>query len=48
MKATWRSPVFVLFAATSIILIANGSRQGFGLFLVPLSADHGWGRSAFA
>jgi len=48
MKATWRSPVFVLFAATSIILIANGSRQGFGLFLVPLSADLGWGRSEFA
>ena len=48
MKAIWRSPVFVLFAATTIILIANGSRQNFGLFLVPLSADLGWGRSEFA
>lgn len=48
MKAFWRTPVFVLFAATTIILIANGSRQGFGLFLVPLSADLGWGRSEFA
>lgn len=48
MKPIWRSPVFVLFAATAIILIANGSRQSFGLFLVPLSADLGWGRSEFA
>jgi len=48
MKAFWRSPVYVLCAATAIILIANGSRQNFGLFLVPLSDDLGWGRSEFA
>ena len=48
MKAFWRSPVFVLFAATAIILIANGSRQSFGLFVVPISTDLGWGRSEFA
>lgn len=48
MKAFWRTPVFVLFAATAIILIANGSRQSFGLFVVPLSNDLGWGRAEFA
>lgn len=48
MKAFWRTPVFVLFAATAIIVITNGSRQNFGLFLVPMSSDLGWGRSEFA
>lgn len=48
MTAFWRSPAFVLFAATAIILIANGSRQSFGLFVVPISGDLGWGRSEFA
>jgi len=48
MNAFWRKPVYVLFAATAVILIANGSRQNFGLFLVPLSNDLGWGRGEFA
>ena len=48
MTAFWRTPVFVLFAATAIIVITNGSRQNFGLFLVPMSTDLGWGRSEFA
>lgn len=48
MKAFWRTPVFVLFAATTIIVITNGSRQNFGLFLVPMSTDLGWGRTEFA
>ncbi len=48
MKAFWRTPVYVLFAATLLLLIANGTRQNFGLFLIPLSADLGWGRSEFA
>jgi MFS family permease len=48
MKAFWRTPVYVLFAATAIIVITNGSRQSFGLFLVPMSTDLGWGRGEFA
>ncbi|MEC7489616.1 MAG: MFS transporter [Pseudomonadota bacterium] len=48
MKPFWRSPLYVLCAATAVILITNGSRQNFGLFLVPLSEDLGWGRSEFA
>lgn len=46
--AFWRTPFFVLVAATLVILIANGSRQNFGLFLVPLSDDLSWGRLEFS
>ncbi len=28
--------------------LAMGARHGFGLFLQPMSADHGWGREVFA
>jgi predicted MFS family arabinose efflux permease len=48
MKPFWRSPVYVLFAATAVILIANGSRQSFGLFLEPISQDLKWGIGEFA
>lgn len=48
MTPFWRTPIYVLFAATALLLIANGSRQNFGLFLVPLSQDLGWGRSEFS
>ena len=48
MKGFWRTPVYVLFGATCIILIANGSRQGFGLFMAPLSAELGWGIREFS
>ncbi len=48
MRTFWREPAYVLFAATALLLVANGSRQNFGLFLIPLSADLGWARSEFA
>ena len=48
MKAFWRTPLFVLCGAVLILLIANGSRQSFGLFLVPISQDLEWGRTEFA
>ncbi len=48
MTAFWRTPLFVLFGTVAILLIANGSRQNFGLFLVPISADLGWGRTEFS
>ena len=44
----WRSPIYILFAATTVVLIANGSRQSFGLFLGPISTDLNWGASEFA
>ena len=48
MMRFWRSPLYVLVCATAIILIVNGTRQNFGLFLVPLSTDLGWGREEFS
>ena len=48
MKSFFRSPVYILFAATAVVLIANGSRQSFGLFLEPISTDLSWGVSEFA
>lgn len=48
MKAFWRTPVYVLICVTAIVMIVNGSRQNFGLFLVPLSEDLGWGRQEFS
>ena len=41
MKPFWRTPLFVLCGAVAILVIANGSRQNFGLFLVPISGDLG-------
>lgn len=48
MKSFWRSPFYILFAATAVVLIANGSRQSFGLFLDPIITDLDWGISEFA
>ena len=48
MKAFWRTPLFVLCGTVVILLIANGSRQNFGLFLEPISTDLNWGRAEFS
>lgn len=48
IKDFWRTPRFVIFAATAIILISYGTRQSFGLYLRPFSMDMGWGREVFS
>ncbi len=48
MNAFWRTPLFVLCGTVVILLIANGSRQSFGLFAVPISEGLAWGRAEFA
>ena len=48
MKEFWRTPLFVLCGTVVILLIANGSRQNFGLFLEPISTDLNWGRAEFS
>ena len=48
MTAFWRTPLFVLCGAVAILVIANGSRQSFGLFVGPVSTDLGWGRAEFS
>jgi predicted MFS family arabinose efflux permease len=46
-RAPWRSPPVVLACASVILLISIGTRQAFGLFLPPISADLGIGRGDF-
>jgi MFS family permease len=38
----------MLACAGAILLLSVGTRQGFGLFLRPMSMDLGWGRETFA
>lgn len=42
--AFWRRPFTVVVLCTMIILISYGTRQSFGLFLVPISNDIAGGR----
>src|SRR6266496_3069581 len=46
--SAWRSPSVVLVCGGLILLLAIGTRQSFGLFLVPMSLDLGWGRETFS
>jgi MFS family permease len=48
MNASWRTPTLILVCGGIIMTIAMGARHGFGLFLQPMSMDHGWGRETFA
>jgi MFS family permease len=38
----------MLACAGAILMLSIGTRQGFGLFLRPMSMDLGWGRETFA
>ncbi len=40
----WRTPGVVLLCGGIILTLAMGTRQGFGLFLQPMTFDHGWSR----
>jgi len=44
----WRTPTLVLICAAIILTLALGTRQTFGLFLQPMSADLGWGRGHYS
>jgi MFS family permease len=43
-----RTPVMVLACGCLIMCISFGIRSGFGLFMQPLSLEHGWGREVFS
>jgi len=47
-SSSWRSPTVVLLCGGTILTLAMGTRQGFGLFLQPMTFDHGWSRETFA
>ena len=44
----WRTPGVVLLCGGIILTLAMGTRQGFGLFLQPMTLDLGWSRETFA
>lgn len=45
--ANWRTPVVILMAGTVVLILAFGIRTSFGIFLVPISENMGWGREVF-
>lgn len=44
----WRTPLIVFLSGCLLLFLSFGTRQGFGLFLQPISAEFGWGREVFA
>ena len=44
-RSSWRSPLVVLIAGTAVLVIGMGVRMTYGLWLIPASADLGWGLS---
>ena len=47
-RADWRTPTIILVSAGIVLTLSMGIRNGFGLFLQPMSADLHWGRETFA
>ena len=45
---TLRTPLLVLVCGCLIMCISFGIRAGFGLFMQPISVEHGWGREVFS
>jgi MFS family permease len=43
-----RTPMMVLVCGCLIMCISFGIRAGFGLFMQPISLEHGWGREVFS
>src|SRR6266849_5157270 len=46
-RSRWITPGIILACGCAILMISVGTRQAFGLFLPPMSADLGIGRGAF-
>ena len=45
--SNWRTPLVILVAGTVVLILAFGIRTSFGIFMVPISMDLGWGRETF-
>ena len=49
MKPTsWRTPVVILVVGCIILTLSMGVRHTAGLFLQPMTTDHGWSRETFS
>lgn len=46
--ATWRTPLIILTVGCIILTLSMGVRHTAGLFLQPMTTDHGWSRETFS
>ena len=47
-KTSWRTPTVILVVGCIILTLSMGVRHTAGLFLQPMTADHGWSRETFS
>jgi MFS family permease len=47
-KPGWRTPAVILASGAVLLALSLGIRHTFGLFLAPMSKEHGWTREVFA
>lgn len=47
-RRDWRTPAVILAAGALTLAVSLGVRHSFGLFLAPMSRDHGWTREVFS
>lgn len=47
-NSAWRTPTLILIAGCVILTLSMGVRHTAGLFLQPMTADHGWSRETFS
>jgi MFS family permease len=47
-QTSWRTPLVILAAGCIILTLSMGVRHTGGLFLQPMTADHGWSRETFS
>ncbi len=48
IKNSWRTPTVILVVGCIILTLSMGVRHTAGLFLQPMTADHGWSRETFS
>lgn len=48
IQSRWGGALAALICGALILFLSLGVRHGFGLFLQPVSLEHGWGREVFA
>ncbi len=48
VERIWHKPLFVLIASALIVFTSFGIRQSFGLFMLPITSDLGWGRETLS
>lgn len=47
-RTSWRTPLLILIVGGLILTLSMGVRHTAGLFLQPMTMDHGWSRETFS